>query len=56
MSAYRSQLRTFPHARSLEALRGLATWRGATVGFAAAEAFMLVRETRPEDGGVGPQG
>ena len=53
MSAYRSQLRTFPHARSLEGMRGLATWRGATVGFAAAEAFMLVRETRREDRGVG---
>lgn len=46
MGRYASQLRPFPHERSLEALRALATLRGATVGVAAAEAFVLVRELR----------
>jgi len=42
-SCYRSQVKDAPHARSLEALHALATWRGSLVGVAAAEAFMLVR-------------
>lgn len=44
MAEYASQLKPPPHERSLEALRALATLRGATVGYAAAEAFVLVRE------------
>jgi LmbE family N-acetylglucosaminyl deacetylase len=44
MACYASQLRAFPHSRSLEALRALAQLRGSTVGVAAAESFMLVRE------------
>jgi LmbE family N-acetylglucosaminyl deacetylase len=43
MALYRSQLRPAPHERSLEALRALAALRGATVGLAAAEAFVAVR-------------
>lgn len=46
MSCYASQLRPFPHERSLEALRALARLRGATIGSEAAEAFVLVREIR----------
>jgi LmbE family N-acetylglucosaminyl deacetylase len=46
MAAYASQLKAPPHERSIEALRALATLRGATVGYAAAEAFVLVRELR----------
>lgn len=45
MAEYGSQLRPFPHERSLEALRALATLRGSTVGCPAAEGFVLVRET-----------
>jgi len=44
MSAYKSELKEFPHPRSLEAISALAKMRGATVGVEAAEAFMLVRE------------
>jgi LmbE family N-acetylglucosaminyl deacetylase len=44
---YQTQLRPFPHERSLEAIRALATVRGATVGFEAAEAFVLVRAVEP---------
>lgn len=43
MRIFRSQLRSAPHERSLEALRALATLRGATVLKTAAEAFVLVR-------------
>lgn len=40
---YRSEIRPFPHPRSLEALQALATWRGSTVGVGAAEAFQTIR-------------
>ena len=43
MALFRTQLREPPHERSLEALRALATLRGATVGLAAAEAFLAIR-------------
>ena len=41
---YESELRAFPFPRSHEAIRALATLRGATSGFKAAEAFELLRE------------
>ena len=44
MRCFASQLRAFPHERSIEALRALATLRGSTVGASAAEAFVLVRQ------------
>lgn len=44
LGAYESEMRPFPHSRSIEAVRALATWRGASVGVAAAEAFEVVRE------------
>lgn len=44
MSEYKSELKEFPHPRSLEAISAVAKMRGATVGVEAAEAFMLVRE------------
>jgi LmbE family N-acetylglucosaminyl deacetylase len=43
MALFRSQLRPAPHERSLSALRALAILRGATVGLAAAEAFIAIR-------------
>jgi len=46
MSCYESELRDYPHARSLDAIENLARWRGATVGVNSAEAFMLGREIR----------
>ncbi len=42
--AYSSEMRDWPHARSLEALEHLARWRGAQVGVEAAEAFCLLRQ------------
>ena len=45
MRRYASQLKPFPHERSLEALEARARSRGATVGFNAAEAFVLIRQS-----------
>lgn len=44
LAAYTSEMRPWPHARSLEALEHLARWRGAQVGVEAAEAFCLLRQ------------
>lgn len=43
LAAYGRELREFPHPRSLRAVEHLARWRGASVGVAAAEAFVLGR-------------
>lgn len=42
--AYASEMRPWPHARSIVALEHLARWRGAQVGVKAAEAFCLLRQ------------
>jgi len=44
LAAYSSEMREWPHARSLEAVEHLARWRGAQVGVEAAEAFCLLRQ------------
>jgi LmbE family N-acetylglucosaminyl deacetylase len=44
LDAYTAELRPWPHPRSLKGVEHLARWRGATVGFNAAEAFMLGRQ------------
>lgn len=41
---YASELGAFPFPRSHEAIRALATLRGAAAGYMAAEAFQLLRE------------
>jgi len=43
LRAYASEMRAFPHPRSLEAAEHLARWRGATIGCPAAEAFVVGR-------------
>jgi LmbE family N-acetylglucosaminyl deacetylase len=43
LACYESQIRPAPDARSLEAVRALAVWRGSQQGMAAAEAFVCVR-------------
>jgi LmbE family N-acetylglucosaminyl deacetylase len=48
MECYESEARRFPHPRSPEALRALATRWGSVVGCGAAEAFELVRSIRPQ--------
>lgn len=44
LNEYSSEMRDFPHPRSLEAVLHLARWRGASVGCHASEAFILGRE------------
>lgn len=44
MAAYESEVRSFPHPRSADALTCIARRWGSAVGLAAAEAFELVRE------------
>ena len=46
LEAYKSEMREWPHARSIEAVRHLAKWRGSIVGENVSEAFMLMREIR----------
>ena len=46
LSFFKSQVQAFPDLRSLEAVEALAKFRGATVNVRAAEAFMLIRETK----------
>lgn len=43
MQCFKSQVRPFPSTRSLETIDALAKYRGATVGFNRAEAFMIIR-------------
>ena len=42
--AYASEMRPWPHARSIKAVEHLAHWRGAQVGVETAEAFCLLRQ------------
>ncbi|MDK9701478.1 MAG: PIG-L family deacetylase, partial [bacterium] len=44
LEIFASQMQAFPNERSIEAVKALATLRGATVNCRAAEAFVLIRE------------
>ena len=44
LEAYASEMRPWPHARSIQAVEHLARWRGSQVGVEAAEAFCLLRQ------------
>lgn len=44
MKCFNSQLKEFPHSRSIEALEALAKFRGSTVGIERAEAFEVERQ------------
>jgi len=44
MKAYKSELKKYPHPRSLEMIEVLAKKRGSEAGIKFAEAFMLIRE------------
>lgn len=46
LECYESEMRPWPHARSMQAVEHLARIRGANVGCAAAEAFMVARLLR----------
>lgn len=44
LKEYDVEMRPFPHARSIEAVEALASYRGATSGMERAEAFAVIRE------------
>ena len=44
MACYHSESTVYPHPRSPEALRALASYRGSNVGMEQAEGFILLRE------------
>ena len=44
LKIYNSEMRDWPHSRSIEAVKHLAAWRGSNIGCEAAEAFVLHRE------------
>lgn len=46
MGAYKSEVREFPHPRSIEAIKNLAAKRGSEVGLKCAECFELIRDIR----------
>ncbi|MCA4808843.1 PIG-L family deacetylase [Empedobacter stercoris] len=44
MKCFKSQIKMFPHSRSLETFEALAKFRGATIGVERAEAFIVERQ------------
>ncbi len=50
LKLYADELSPFPHPRSPEGLEAIARTRGMVVGFKAAEAFELIRESVPATG------
>src|SRR5260370_4770332 len=48
LRCYDTETPTFPHPRSAEALRAIATRWGSVVGLQAVEGFGLIRSVRPE--------
>ena len=45
LQCYASELRKYPHPRSLKSIEALAIKRGAESGFKKAEAFMILKKT-----------
>ena len=48
MRFFKSQIKEFPHTRSIETFEALAKFRGATVGVKRAESFILERKINKE--------
>jgi LmbE family N-acetylglucosaminyl deacetylase len=46
MACYRSELRDYPHPRSIRALRERAAYWGSLAGLSAAEPFLVLRDIR----------
>ena len=46
LEAYHSEMREWPHSRSIKGVKYLSRWRGSSMGYEAGEAFMLLRELR----------
>ena len=52
MKCYKSEIRDYPHPRSLDGIKILAQKRGLEAGLKFAEAFMLIREIERKGEGV----
>jgi LmbE family N-acetylglucosaminyl deacetylase len=50
LECYESEIRDFPHPRSVTAIRTLSQWRGSQAGLAAAEAFVTLRRVTTDGG------
>lgn len=48
MKCYGSQLKKFPHPRSLEAIKSLSMYRGSTICVHHAESFMMIRSIKKQ--------
>ena len=46
LKSYKSEMRKFPHPRSIENIKSIAKVRGSTVGYKYAEAFKVIREIK----------
>lgn len=44
MACFKTQIKDFPHPRSLDAIEALSKLRGSTIGVRNAECFMIIRE------------
>ena len=44
LNSYNSEMKDFPHSRSIEAINNLAKLRGSQVGYSLAEAFEVIRK------------
>jgi len=46
LKAYKSEMRSWPHSRSIKNVENLAKWRGSSSGMKAAEAFIIIRDLK----------
>ena len=46
LNAYKNEMKSFPHPRSIKAIESLACYRGASSGCGAAEAFIIGRKIK----------
>jgi len=56
LEAYQSEMRPWPHSRSIKSVKSLAEVRGSSVGCEAAEAFVLLRAINKENRAGPPPG
>jgi LmbE family N-acetylglucosaminyl deacetylase len=46
LNAYKNEMKSFPHPRSIKAIESLSYYRGASSGCGAAEAFIIGRKIK----------
>ena len=48
LNIYKTEMREWPHARSIDSVKYLSYWRGSSVGCKMAEAMLLIREMKDD--------